>query len=216
MRRLALGRQVGGRGHHHAPHLPDLMRDERGIVEPADAHAQIYALFQQIHLAVRQHQAAAHLVVLPDKAIQRRRHVHLAEQHRRRDRQLAGEFPGVFAQRRFGLFQGRQHMAAAIQVAQALIGERDAPRAAVEQPHAQVGFQRRQRAHHCRQGRAQYLRGGGQAALFRDAYECRHAFQLVHQNYPSSARVKFVTHHLFQVIMAAYPFSYFCHERDYR
>ena len=119
MRRLALGRQVGGRGHHHAPHLPDLMRDERGIVEPADAHAQIYALFQQIHLAVRQHQAAAHLVVLPDKAIQRRRHVHLAEQHRRRDRQLAGEFPGVFAQRRFGLFQGRQHMAAAIQVAQA-------------------------------------------------------------------------------------------------
>ena len=80
--------QIGRARDHHAADAAELLRDQRRILQRADADADVDAFLQQVHLAVVQQHAAAHLVVALEEANDRRRHVHVAEQHRRRDREL--------------------------------------------------------------------------------------------------------------------------------
>jgi hypothetical protein len=78
----------------------------------------------------------------------RGRDVQLAEAHRGRHRQPAARCARVASHRAFGLVHGRQHVPAALQIATAVLGQHHASRGAVEQPHAELRFERRERAHH--------------------------------------------------------------------
>jgi hypothetical protein len=73
--------------------------------------------------------------------------MHLAEQHRRGDGELAAGFGRASAQGRFGIGDGRQQLPAAFDVLTAFFGERVASGGAIEQPDAQMSFQRRQGTH---------------------------------------------------------------------
>src|SRR5262249_42456325 len=73
-----------------------------------------------------------------------------------------------------------QHAPAALQVVPPLLGQRDPPRRAVEQPHAEPPLERRQRPHYRRQRGAEGVGGGGQAAAIDDAGKGAHGVELVH------------------------------------
>ena len=92
MPRHAMLAQVGRAGDHHAADAAERLRDQRRILQRADADADVDAFLEQVHHAVVQQHAAAHLVVALQEARDRGRHVHVAEQHRRGD----GEVPGGF------------------------------------------------------------------------------------------------------------------------
>ena len=195
----AVRAQPGRARDHHAADAAELLRDQRGVFQRADADADVDALLEQVHGAVVQQHAAAHARVALQEAHDGRRHVHVAEQHRRRDREMAGGLGRVERERAVGGVGGGQHLARAVQVAAALLGQRDAARGAMEQAHAQVRFEGGQRTHHRRQRAAQRLRGPGQAAVVGDLHEGLHGFEAVHGPIkPENAAVKCSRGHYFE------------------
>ena len=57
--RRALRRQPVRAGHHHAPHRAHRARHQAGILQRANAHADVHPFFQQIHHPIQQQHAAA-------------------------------------------------------------------------------------------------------------------------------------------------------------
>ncbi|MCY1539713.1 hypothetical protein D9M68_753130 [compost metagenome] len=123
MARHAMLRQEGGAGRHHAADGAQRLRHQRRVFERADADADVDALFEQVHRAVVQPHAAAHLLVALHETHDGRRHVHVAEQHRRGDDQLPRGFARLGLQRLVGGVGREQHLARARQVVAALLGE---------------------------------------------------------------------------------------------
>ncbi len=128
--------QKSGAGHNHPADLAQRQCNEAGVFQMGDADGQIDPFFQQVHHPVHQHHAAAHLWVLLHETRDDGGDMHLAEQHRCGDGEVACGFGGGVVQRGFGIDHGRQQVTTTLQVAQALVGKRDAARGSVEQAHA--------------------------------------------------------------------------------
>jgi len=124
------------------------------------------------------------------EARDRRRHVHVAEQHRRGDREAAFGLARLGLQREVGGVGRQQHIARGGQVVAALLGQRQPSRGAMEQPHAEVRLERGERAHHRGQRAAERLRGAGQAALVGNLHEGLHGLEAIHRAIRSDSSEK--------------------------
>ena len=80
----------------------------------------------------------------------------------------------------FRLIDVRENLLAALQIALARFGQRDAARGAVQQTRAQVRFQIGNRARRVCRGRIQVLRGPREAARFDDADKYAHVLKRIH------------------------------------
>ena len=88
--------------------------------------------------------------------------------------------PEAIAHAGDGALQRRQRIAHLLQEALAALGEREAPGAAVEQPHAERGFEPRDVLADARRRQPQAARRRGEAAVFRGAREGRQVREFGH------------------------------------
>ena len=79
---------------------------------------------------------------------------------------------GVLQVRQYGAVARKQHLP--------FTGQRDLPRGAVEQQHAERGFQTRNALADCGSGQAEALSGLGKVQPFGNAHEGKDLAQLVH------------------------------------
>jgi hypothetical protein len=107
----------------------------------------------------------------------------LAETRHCVDFEFAGRAGVGVARLGFRLIHVREDLLAALQVALAGLGQRDAARRAVQQARAQVRLQIGHRARRIRGGRVQMLRGARKAARFDDADKYAHVLKRIH-NFP--------------------------------
>jgi hypothetical protein len=104
----------------------------------------------------------------------------LTETGHRVDPQLAGGARLGVAGFRFGLVDIREDLLAALQIALARFGQRDAASRAIQLTGAKVCFEVRNRARRMRCGRIQMLRSTREAARFDDTHECTHVLESIH------------------------------------
>ena len=160
--------------------MADRHCDERGVRQPADAHRDVHAFLQQIDHPVEEHELELQRRVPGEKLVRHRRHVQSPEHHRRSDAQPALRRRPTRGERRLRFVHLGQDAPAALVVFAPLVGECDAPRGAVEEPHVELGFERGEPADHRGQRGVQRFSRSGEAAALDDADEGFHGAQLVH------------------------------------
>jgi len=190
-RRAAPAQVIRG-GAQDAPVRRQLTRHQAGIVQRAIAQRQLHAFAHQVHQFVAQGQVDANPGMRLLEAAHRRHHMTAPESVGRGELEHAGHHILALLQRRLGRFHRIQH-AAAVQVEQAaLIGERGAPRAAVQQPHLHAPLQGGEALADHGERDPQVAGGGGQAAAMHDAVEGTQLVEVVdHADVSSLARVPF-------------------------
>ena len=87
--RRAVAAQVVRARAHHAPVGRELARRERGILELGDAHREVEAFLDHVHVAVGEAERELHLRVARGEARDQRRDVLVAERGGQRDAQDA-------------------------------------------------------------------------------------------------------------------------------
>ncbi len=109
-----------------------------------------------------------------------RHDVVLAEARHCMNFQLAGRTRMSVARLGFSLIDIREDLFAALQIALAGLGQRNAARGAVQQARAQMRFQIGHRARRIRGGRIQVLRGTRETARFDNTDKYAHVLKRIH------------------------------------
>ncbi len=170
--------QPAGCRHQPVTHRADLPRRQsrRQIARNTDGH--VYALFHQVHQAVRQRQ----LQVQRGKAVQQgrqpRRQPGLPEHHRRADPQQAMRRAAVVAGQRVHLLRGRHHARAGGVHRLPEFGQGKGARGPLQQACADGCFQPRHMAADGGGCHAKLAGGGGEAAAFHHPGEYGHGIEL--------------------------------------
>ena len=178
---LAVALEQRGAGDDDPANPAHRNRDHRRVFERADPDADVETLFDELDDAVEQQQVDPHPGMRAHELRHGRRHVALAEEHGRRRANLPARLGAASGHGLLRLLDVRQDPAAAIEVDAPLLGERHLSGGADEQPHAQVGLEGRQRAHHRGRSPVERLRGRREAALLDDPDEGPHGCQHVHR-----------------------------------
>ena len=169
--RHAARREVGRRRADDAPCGGEFARDRGRVVGPADAQRHIEPVLPEFEAGVGQHQMNRQRRMPCCEFGQQRGDPAPAQFHRRPD--LEKTAGGGAARRDLGLgvAQIRQDAAAMLVIERALVGQPEAPRAALGESHAKARLQRRQPAADRRRRGAQRERAGGDAAGLHDGPE---------------------------------------------
>ena len=169
-----------GARHHHAACFAHGMRHHCRIGQARDAHRHVDAFFNQIDDAVEQQELDIDFRVLGHERRSRGCHEHSAKGHRRRDTQAPAWGGAARAQALLRFFDRGDNLPAAFVVVAAFVGQRHAAGGAIQEAHAKIALQRRQRAHHRGLRHVESLSRGGDAAAVDDFQERLDGVKLVH------------------------------------
>ena len=139
--RRAVPRHVTGAGAHDAAHAADLAGDQVRLWQRADAHGQVEAVLDQVHLAVAERNIELHLRVGLRVGADDRREPVLAVRERDRHPQHALRRARHVASHLLGFLHVMHDLHAAIIKGAPRFRQAQAPGGAVHQPRAQVLFQ---------------------------------------------------------------------------
>ena len=162
--RRAVRLQIGGRGAQEAPVRHDSARRQARVGQVAEADAQVIRLFDQVDGAVRQLQLHFQLRVAQGELRQQGRDHRAPEAQGGVDAQQTLRFGAAAGQRFFHGADVVEDLPRLLQIAFAVARQADAPRAAVEQAHAQALFHQHQSLADGGRRDAQLARRGRQAA----------------------------------------------------
>ena len=145
-----------------------------------DAHRQVQSFLNQIGGAVGQRYVERYLGMLRQEFAPQRRQQIIAKRYRSGDAQVARCLAGARVQ--LGLrFLKRVKQVGAAQMEQlAVIGQRQAARGAVQQPHAEAPFQIGDQARHRRLGTAYGLGSTHETAVVDDRNKRLHFLEFIH------------------------------------
>ncbi len=139
--RLAVLGKIAGRANDLELRGSEASRDQTGIVQHAEPHGDVDALFDQIDVTVREGEAQSDVRIFSLKRAEQRHHFQPAERHRHIDAQIAGYFLPGLLEHQLGLFDVGQGMPAALEKRRAVLGQGDAAGGAGEEPRAGLFFQ---------------------------------------------------------------------------
>ncbi len=158
----------------------DLARHQSRVGQMADAQCEVETLIEQGKQLVVQAQLDPQLPMFREKGVHERRDVALPELHGRGHAQQATNDAVARLQPLFHVIEVGEHAPAPGQVLRSFVGQCHAPGAAVQQAHAQVALQRRQRANQRRHGLPRRIGRRAQAAVVDDPHEIGHCLEPVH------------------------------------
>ena len=171
--------EVGGRGASHHARLAEFARDHRLAARRADADREVVALLHQIDDAVGERDVELHRGILGEELADRRRDVAHAEVDGSGEAQGAARAGGAFGGGALRIVEIREQLHAALVETLAALGEREAPRGAVEQPRLEMRFQLRDQPRAGRRGNGQPVGGAREAALLDHLGKHGHGLQAV-------------------------------------
>ena len=144
--RRAVRGEVRGRSAGHPVDVRDRPRDERRIVrERHRAHRAVDAFLDEIHRAVGDHELELELRMAREEAGQRGKELLVDERVRDARAQPPARRAMRAGERVLGLGEVVEHAHAAFVERAPLVGEREPPRRAVEEPHAEPLLELRHR-----------------------------------------------------------------------
>jgi hypothetical protein len=164
---------------HHAPVGRDLARGERRVLELGDAHREVEAFLDDIHIAVGQAEREAHVGIARDELRHQRRDMLVAEGGGQRHLEVALRIGAARRHGRVGLLDLGKQACAGLVVARALVGEVQPARGAVDQAHPEPRLQARQAPADQRHRQTQFARRRRQTAGTHYLGEHRHFVQRV-------------------------------------
>ena len=162
--------EIGRRGNHHHPALPEFARDQLRIAKRPGADRDVGALLEQVDHLVGENDVDGDLRMLSQERRQHRHQIMLAERHVAVDAQ-----PAARRRPRRGLTLGRVDLAkdadAALVEGRTLRRELQLARGAVEEPGTEPVLQPADQLAHRRRRHIEKIRGGGQRAALDHADE---------------------------------------------
>jgi hypothetical protein len=187
MRRHAMTGQIGRAGAGDQAHRADAPRYQIRMRSTPDADRQIQPLTHQIQRPVCQLHIKAHARIQACERTQRWRQINRAETHRGSYPQGTARAQRSAANHFFGFFQIRQQLQAALVIHPAVLGQADAPCAAIEQARIQQGLQLCQLARYRRGRHIQALGSRRQAARLHHLAEHIHRHKTIHHTSPTGS-----------------------------
>lgn len=177
---LAVSAQKSWAGDDDASDGSDRLRNQRGVVQMADAHSDVDAFLDEIYDPVQQHEIDADTRVLLQKPRDGGHDMVLTEQNRSCHAQGSCWFHPLGGDQLIRLVQIRHDAPRALQVLAALLGQRESAGRAVQQLDAEVGFKRCEGANDGGQRRFQRIRGRSQTAAIDNGDEDFQGTELIH------------------------------------
>jgi hypothetical protein len=181
--------QVRGRRDQHHRQPRHAARDQARVGDHAAAHADVEALGHQIDRPVVEADFDLELRVALGQHCGQRQHEAAAEADAHGDAHAPADAAARARDGTDGVVQAAQRVARALGEARPLGGQRQPPRGAIEQAHADLRLQLDHvLAHRCRR-QVQPLRGGGEAAAGGGLDEGDQALQVFHRAQPGVENV---------------------------
>ncbi len=133
--------EIGGCGADHAVVRGDLARDQRGILQLADADGEVEALADDVDEIVGELHIELDVGIAGEEGADIRGDVHAGEDRRHRDLQQAARLGVAAAHEVLGLLAKAEDVDDALEIPCAGLGQRQMPGRALEEPRPQAVLQ---------------------------------------------------------------------------
>ena len=176
--------QIRRRGAEDAPIRPQRARGQARVLRAADADGAVEAVLDQVHQRVGQRELHGDLGMAAHELGRQRSDAAPAHGHGRGHAYESAHLLPPLGELGFGVVDVGEDGLAALVIERPLVGEREPPRAALQQPHTEPRLQPRQpfAAHGRRE--AELASRGGEAAGGNGAHEQAHVVEFIHVEAP--------------------------------